>query len=305
MNGKQTEVKAPFINWRELQRLAFPGPGGPGGPGGGRGAGPGAKGQAGGPPPENMWDRESAMYDKMVAMELDYTREHLALLGIRPDDHVLDIGCGPGRITRLAAQMAAKVTAIDSAPKMLERCRANVEELGLTNVKTHLLDWFDSEAVAALGTFDVVIACRTSALSDIERLDALSRRTVACMAFANAPSIPDILNEMFEGVWQRTGPDGRPLPPMPRRDRRLGYNVFFNVAYDLGHDANVRIMPDGFKRTFGSREEAYAYLGSLKEFEEDKWPRFKENIEPLLSDNSDGTVTFHRPTESFVLWWDK
>jgi SAM-dependent methyltransferase len=248
-----------------------------------------------------MWDRESAMYDKMAFMELEYTREQLKALPLRKTDHVLDIGCGPGRLTTQIAPLVAKVTAMDSAERMLECCRRNVEERGLTNVETRLLDWFDTTACDQLGTFDVVIACRTPALSDMERLDELSRRVVVCMAFANAPSIPHILDEMFGGVVE--SPHSR--PPMRKPDRRLGYNVFFNIAYDLGHDANVRVMPDGFKREFGSRDEAYTFLGSLREVPPEKRERFRENIEPMLHDRPDGTVLFHKPTESFVLWWEK
>ncbi|MDR3136712.1 MAG: hypothetical protein LBU07_04780 [Coriobacteriales bacterium] len=57
---------------------------------------------------------------------------------------------------------------------MLDHCRHNVKEAALTNVDCGLVDWFNCESIKALGTFDVVIACRTAALSDFERLDALA-----------------------------------------------------------------------------------------------------------------------------------
>ena len=42
---------------------------------------------------------------------------------VRQDDHILDLGCGIGRLTRVLAQRAAHVTAIDVAPAMLARAR--------------------------------------------------------------------------------------------------------------------------------------------------------------------------------------
>ena len=50
----------------------------------------------------------------------------LALLAVRPNLHVLDLGCGTGELTaRLAAALpGSDVTGLDSSPAMLERARA-------------------------------------------------------------------------------------------------------------------------------------------------------------------------------------
>lgn len=43
---------------------------------------------------------------------------------VAPDDDVLDLGCGLGRLTRVLAARAARVTALDVSPEMLERARS-------------------------------------------------------------------------------------------------------------------------------------------------------------------------------------
>jgi SAM-dependent methyltransferase len=94
------------------------------------------------------WDekaREDAFY--FVDNRLDYGspdverfwaggEEALGLLldiagaSIGPDDTIVDIGCGLGRLSRAAAARAARVRAIDVSEEMLQRARELNAELG-------------------------------------------------------------------------------------------------------------------------------------------------------------------------------
>lgn len=93
------------------------------------------------------WDakaRENAMF--YIHSELDYSHtdpaefwasgernlEHtLALFGDRigPDDRVLEIGCGMGRLTRPLAARAAHVTGVDVSAEMVRRARQALADL--------------------------------------------------------------------------------------------------------------------------------------------------------------------------------
>ena len=57
---------------------------------------------------------------------------------IDPSDHVVEIGCGAGRMTRAIARRAERVTALDVAPRMLEIARE--QNPGLENVQWLLGD---------------------------------------------------------------------------------------------------------------------------------------------------------------------
>lgn len=61
---------------------------------------------------------------------------HLRHAEIGPDDVVLDLGCGSGIDTILAARRAAFVIGLDFVPAMLERTRVHAAEAGLVNVET-------------------------------------------------------------------------------------------------------------------------------------------------------------------------
>jgi ubiquinone/menaquinone biosynthesis C-methylase UbiE len=47
----------------------------------------------------------------------------VSLTGLRPDDRVVDIGCGPGTAVRRAARAGASATGVDPAPVMLRVAR--------------------------------------------------------------------------------------------------------------------------------------------------------------------------------------
>ncbi|GLZ07749.1 hypothetical protein Acsp03_52150 [Actinomadura sp. NBRC 104412] len=81
------------------------------------------------------------------------------LLGhLRPGLSLLDVGCGPGTITAgLAARVApGTVTAIDSAPGILDEARRTAEAHGVTNVEFTVGDVLALDFPDA--TFDVVHA---------------------------------------------------------------------------------------------------------------------------------------------------
>lgn len=59
-------------------------------------------------PAKNIWDDSAEMYNQMAAMELSYTANQINCLDLSSEDTVLDIGCGPGRITRLVAPESSR-----------------------------------------------------------------------------------------------------------------------------------------------------------------------------------------------------
>ncbi|MGB9224959.1 class I SAM-dependent methyltransferase [Mycobacterium sp.] len=67
----------------------------------------------------------------------DYTEHALRLAGLRPGMRVLDIGCGPGDVSFVAARLVGptgSVLGVDAAPDMVELARARAAEQGLAGV---------------------------------------------------------------------------------------------------------------------------------------------------------------------------
>jgi SAM-dependent methyltransferase len=307
-HDKTNEIQTPLINWDELAKLAMPGPppkkpGKDGekdekkGPGPGRGIG--------------GWDQAAENYNRMVQMEKRYTLDQINLLDITSEDTVLDVCCGPGRLVVPIAKKAKSVTALDASPKMLEYLDQYAAEEGVSNYNKLLFDWEDKESAEELEQHDIVVTSRSLGLFDVRLLSKLARKTVMMIVWANgAPPIPKIIGSLFKGtIEEDEHGHGRPPFPFPKQDRRLGNNIFYNKVYDLGFEPNVRILDDGWERTFADREEAYEELFKLAPgngpFKDKKINEeiFRQNADQYLTDES-GAVKYFAATKSFVIWWD-
>jgi ubiquinone/menaquinone biosynthesis C-methylase UbiE len=68
----------------------------------------------------------------------DYTEHALRLAGLRPGMRVLDVGCGPGDVSFLAARLAGPtgtVIGVDAAADIIELARARATERGVSSVR--------------------------------------------------------------------------------------------------------------------------------------------------------------------------
>ncbi|HSF26203.1 MAG TPA: methyltransferase domain-containing protein [Actinomycetes bacterium] len=138
---------------------------------------------------------------------------------IEPQMRVLDIGCGPGTITADLAELVPQgaVTAIDSAPAIIERARATAAARGLVNVDfavgdAHALEFPD-------GSFDVVhahqvlqhVADPIAVLAEMGRVCAPSGlvavRDADYAAMTWYPALPGLAawRELYEKVARANG----------------------------------------------------------------------------------------------------
>src|SRR3982751_214842 len=95
-------------------------------------------------------------YDRKWSFYVEATtRETLARIGMRPTDHVLDVGCGTGELlSRLAAKYpGARLAGLDPVPEMLEMARHKLsDEVDLKVGWANQLPWPDN-------SFDLVVSC--------------------------------------------------------------------------------------------------------------------------------------------------
>ncbi|HEY3506342.1 MAG TPA: class I SAM-dependent methyltransferase [Actinocatenispora sp.] len=76
----------------------------------------------------------AAHQDRYDAVNSGFNERLLGVAEIRDRDRVLDVGCGNGQLTRLAARQAAHATGIDLSAPMLARARASAHAEDVPNV---------------------------------------------------------------------------------------------------------------------------------------------------------------------------
>jgi ubiquinone/menaquinone biosynthesis C-methylase UbiE len=105
----------------------------------------------------SIGEEELARLEAQGRMYARATRMIFAEAGIRPGMRVLDLGCGPGDVTFVAADLVGPdgyVVAVDRSPEALVRARLRAEQRGLAQVRFVESDIHDP---APGGPFDAIV----------------------------------------------------------------------------------------------------------------------------------------------------
>lgn len=94
------------------------------------------------------WNPE--LYQSRHSFVWQYGRDLLALLGPKPGERILDVGCGTGQLTTEIARSGADVVGIDSSAEMIASARRNYSDLRF--------EVADATALPFVGEFDAVIS---------------------------------------------------------------------------------------------------------------------------------------------------
>jgi hypothetical protein len=186
------------------------------------------------PQPEDRWAARAAFFRLDPRRELDANTAAVAAL-VRPDDIVIDVGGGAGRVSLPVALNCREVINVEPSAGMREQFDASAAEAGITNARCVAGGW---PVTAAEIAGDVALVANvTYFVRDIvpfvEALNRAARRLVVISVWSvPPPNHAARLFELLHGESQARVPTHRELLP---------------VLWDLGLLPEIRVLPDPFR----------------------------------------------------------
>jgi trans-aconitate 2-methyltransferase len=117
----------------------------------------------------DKWD--SSLYDDRHSFVWKSAGDLLELLDPKPNEKILDVGCGTGHLTAKIAESGAEVTGLDSSTSMIAQARQNFPKLKflLADVRNFMLDEpcdavFSNAALHWVREAEAAVQCISAAL---------------------------------------------------------------------------------------------------------------------------------------------
>jgi len=241
-----------------------------------------------------FWDKKPK-YDAGPTTDEDYSNAFLEIMDPGPDWSVLDMACGTGALAVPLAKKVKSVTAVDFSSNMLDMLDCRCKSEGISNVKMIQGSWEDDWDSIGIEEHDVAIASRSLVVEDlhaaISKLHKIARKKVY---------ISTILGDgphdrrIFKAV-------GRELHPGP------DYIYNYNLLYQMGIQANVRIIKEVRKKSYAAMEDAFNnirwMMGGTSDEEDVKLTAYLKKH--LVYRNKQWSLDYQNIIRWAVMWWEK
>ena len=144
----------------------------------------------------------------------------LSKLGLSKKDHVLDLGCGTGKVSIALAQLVQKVYAVDRRPEAIRYAQGEAHKAGITNIEFfagEAMDFFESDL-----TFDCAFVGGSKQIAEVlPRLAQKVRRTIVVNAV-----LTSTLSTVVE-TMQRLGIFREVIHVQVSRSHGIGAGIMF------------------------------------------------------------------------------
>ncbi|WP_292518374.1 class I SAM-dependent methyltransferase [Methanoculleus sp.] len=249
--------------------------------------------------PAAHWDRRAAAYQRVTRDERAATEQELGILDIRPEETVLDMGAGTGRLAVPIARTAAHVTALDPSEGMLAVLRERMASAGRTNYSTVTMRWEDAVIGRDVEPHDVVIAAFSIGFYDLaaalEKLDAAARRAVYLFWHAGEWRGPGEM-ALYRAVFGEEAAAGKGYPD---------YIYPVNILHDAGIYPNVRIYHAAWDAVYDSPKEAARAWAAMHNPEMEDLSVVRDHFARVLREDEAGKFVERTIRPTAAVWWEK
>jgi hypothetical protein len=225
---------------------------------------------------------------------------------VEPDDVIVDVGGGAGRLSLPLALHCREVINVDASESMLGGFAANASRAGISNARAISGFWLEVEPPR--GTFALVNHVTYFArdiVAFITRLETAATRRV--LMTVGTPQPPSWSRELFPLVY------GEPEEIVP------GHVELMNVLWEQGIQPDVRMLPDVPVRYPPAPTPEAAIAAGLVRFGGEQWARWpmeaalearvkqvlETRFDELFSQTSGGYVpTWIDPGREVLITWE-
>ena len=150
---------------------------------------------------------------------------------LRPDDVLVDVGGGAGRVSLPLALRCREAIVIDPSPNMGAEFDACRNGAGITNARRVQANWMDADGVEGDVVFSADVAYFVRDIVPfIEKLQAAARRRVMITLWSVSP--PNSEAVLYELLY------GEPMAPVP------GFRELMPVLWDMGILPDLTVLPE-------------------------------------------------------------
>lgn len=229
----------------------------------------------------------------------------LALVQPKPDMRVVDLGCGPGELTReLHEALGARETlGVDNSPAMLEKATAFAGE-GLRFAHADLGTFSEP------GAYDLVFA--NAALQWSPGHPALLARLTACLApggqlAVQVPANDEAPSHALAAVVASESPFREALGGFTRVSPVLAPEAYATVLHQLGYQQQI-VRLQVYGHLLGSRDDVIEWVRGtwLTAYEQrlpaELWPAFLARYRDVLFARLPDDRPFFYPFKRILFW---
>ena len=181
-------------------------------------------------------------YESLATQLLPAARVVVESAGLRPDERVLDLGCGSGNAALLAAEHSGEVTGVDPAPRLLEVARAQAAREGKKVTfrpgEAASLPVSDSSVDVILSVFALIfVPDPGAAAAEMSRVLGPGGRIVLS-AWIPAGAMFEMTSTAADAVRQAMGAPPEPAPfAWEQRDALLNLLAPHGFSVEVTHHA--------------------------------------------------------------------
>ncbi len=241
----------------------------------------------------SYWDKCASNYNENTQQMNELTHNQLSRIQLQPQDTVLEVGAGNGRLTIPMAQRVKRVTALEPSKNMLNFLKSNAQTAAVHNIGYINKSLEDLTGDDNVGSFDVVVASFSLFMLDIEKalakMDSFASKSVYLFLSASRwledAELQKLVHHESTSLW-------------------ADYVYIYNVLYDLEITANVDIWSHTSKQGYNSLEEAVSRFTEVYSISPTKEDSLKLYLQKNLV-KEHGKFWFIRKRKAAMLWWTK